>query len=61
VEHASPQYRSLLRFEFHSLIPGPTPGLSEVDLLRPENGGTSDGLDCLMCMSLKRQRRERIW
>jgi hypothetical protein len=44
----------LLRFEFHSLIPGPTPGLSEAGLMRPENGGTSDGLDCLMCMNLKK-------
>jgi hypothetical protein len=53
VEHASPQYRSLLRFEFHSPMAGSTPGLSEADLLRPENGGTSDGLACLMCMKLK--------
>jgi hypothetical protein len=49
VEHATPQSRSLLRFEFHSPMGGPTPGLSEADLLRSENGGTSDGL--AMCMN----------
>jgi hypothetical protein len=53
VEHASPQYQNLLRFEFHSPMAGPTPGLSEADLLRSGNGGTSDGLAGLMCMNLK--------